>query len=76
MKIWEEPIFDDTQTVRRSARIPKQAKRYVKHIDAGSQEVLSHLDDDPKTYEEAITSIDSEKWLEVMKSEMDSMYSN
>ncbi|URE11047.1 hypothetical protein MUK42_18867 [Musa troglodytarum] len=32
--------------------------------------------EDRKTYEEAIMSIDSGKWQEVMNSEMDSMYSN
>ena len=32
--------------------------------------------DDPATYEEAMISPDSEKWLEAMKSEMGSMYEN
>ena len=32
--------------------------------------------DDPKTYDEAILDIDSEKWLEAMRSEIDSMHSN
>ena len=32
--------------------------------------------DDPKTYNEAISDIDSEKWLEAMQSEIDSMHSN
>ena len=32
--------------------------------------------DDPKTYDEAISDIDSEKWLEAMRSKIDSMYSN
>ena len=32
--------------------------------------------DDPKTYNEAISDIDSKKWLEAMKSEIDSMRSN
>ena len=33
-------------------------------------------DDELSTYEEAVASNDSEKWLEAMKSEMDSMYTN
>ena len=33
-------------------------------------------DDEPTTYEEAVCDTDSEKWLEAMKSEMDSMYTN
>ena len=32
--------------------------------------------DDPKTYKEAMLDIDSKKWLEAMKSEIDSMHSN
>ena len=32
--------------------------------------------DDPATYEEAMMSLDSNKWLEAMKSEMESMYEN
>ena len=31
---------------------------------------------DPKTYDEAILDIDFEKWMEAMKSEIDSMHSN
>ncbi|KAK8670922.1 hypothetical protein V6N13_037534 [Hibiscus sabdariffa] len=32
--------------------------------------------DEPKTYQEAVSSPDSEKWLEAMRSEMDSMPEN
>ncbi|KAG8499182.1 hypothetical protein CXB51_005634 [Gossypium anomalum] len=32
--------------------------------------------DEPRTYQEAVVSPDSEKWLEAMRSEMDSMYEN
>ncbi|KAL0402133.1 UNVERIFIED_CONTAM: hypothetical protein Slati_4243200 [Sesamum latifolium] len=38
--------------------------------------LTSQLDNDPKTYEETMLNIDSEKWLEAMKSKMDSMGSN
>ena len=31
---------------------------------------------DPNTYDEAMLDIDSEKWMEVMKSKIDSMHSN
>ena len=33
-------------------------------------------DDEPTSYQEAMASSDSEKWLEAMKSEMQSMYDN
>ena len=36
--------------------------------------LLDH--DEPMNYEEAMTSLDSAKWLEAMKSEMGSMYEN
>ena len=38
----------------------------------------SHIieNDDPTTYSEAIMSSDSDKWLNAMKSEMDSLYTN
>ena len=32
--------------------------------------------DDPKTYDKAISYINSEKWLEAIRSEIDSMHSN
>jgi hypothetical protein len=32
--------------------------------------------DEPTNYEEAMMSPDSEKWLEAMKSEIESMYEN
>ena len=32
--------------------------------------------DDPTTYSEAVMSSDSDKWLNAMKSEIDSMYAN
>ena len=36
--------------------------------------LLDH--DEPTNYEEAMMSLDSEKWLEAMKSDMGSMYDN
>ncbi|KAL0288572.1 UNVERIFIED_CONTAM: hypothetical protein Sradi_7094700 [Sesamum radiatum] len=38
--------------------------------------LTSQLDNDPKTCGEAMSDIDSDKWLEAMKFEMDSMGSN
>ena len=32
--------------------------------------------DEPTTYDESLNSLESDKWLEAMKSEMDSMYAN
>ena len=33
-------------------------------------------DNDPSTFDETMPNIDSEKWLKIMKSEIDSMHSN
>ena len=33
-------------------------------------------DDDPVTYSEAVMTRDFDRWLDIMKSEMDSMYTN
>ncbi|KAK4382223.1 hypothetical protein Sango_2893200 [Sesamum angolense] len=38
--------------------------------------LTSQLDNDPKTYGEAMSDIDSDKWLETKKSQMDSIRSN
>ncbi|KAL0340210.1 UNVERIFIED_CONTAM: hypothetical protein Sradi_4537800 [Sesamum radiatum] len=54
----------------RSARVSQPPKRY------GLLGVTGQLDNDPKTYGEAMMDIDSRKWPEAMKSEMDSMSSN
>ncbi|KAL0445901.1 UNVERIFIED_CONTAM: hypothetical protein Slati_1718000, partial [Sesamum latifolium] len=51
----------------RESRVPE---RY------GFVGLTSQLDNDPKMYGKAISDIDLDKWLEAMKSEMDSMGSN
>ncbi|KAL0347922.1 UNVERIFIED_CONTAM: hypothetical protein Sangu_1020000 [Sesamum angustifolium] len=54
---------------KRSARVPQSPERYA------FLGVTGQLDNDPKTYREAISDIDSGKWLEAMKSKMDSISS-
>ncbi|KAG1362315.1 putative Polyprotein [Cocos nucifera] len=60
---------------RRSERVFRPPERYLGTI---SEEVVGNgvLGNDPKIYNEAISNIDFEKWLEAMKSEIDSMHSN
>ncbi|PKI39955.1 hypothetical protein CRG98_039618 [Punica granatum] len=61
---------------RRSSRVTLTPARYF-NLHENVQELFVHGDnnqrDDPTTYEEAISDIDSSKWLEAMKFEMDSM---
>ncbi|KAL0409640.1 UNVERIFIED_CONTAM: Copia protein [Sesamum radiatum] len=61
---------DSVPVLRRSTRESRVPDRY------GFVGLTSQLDNDPKTYEEAMSDIDSDKWLEAIKSEMDSMGSN
>ncbi|KAL0427776.1 UNVERIFIED_CONTAM: Retrovirus-related Pol polyprotein from transposon RE2 [Sesamum latifolium] len=56
--------------LHRSTRGSRAPERY------GFMVLTSQLDNDPKTYGEAMSDIDSDKWLEAIKSEMDSMGSN
>ncbi|KAG8472923.1 hypothetical protein CXB51_035047 [Gossypium anomalum] len=41
-----------------------------------TSDILLIDQDEPRTYQEAVASPDSKKWLEAMRSEMDSMYEN
>ncbi|KAK8705299.1 hypothetical protein V6N13_048903 [Hibiscus sabdariffa] len=65
----------ETQPLRRSTRERHEPERYgflvTKHED-----VILVNQDEPKTFQEAVSSLDSEKWLEAMRSEMDSMLEN
>jgi hypothetical protein len=71
----EEQPAQVTQDQRRSNRIRHQPERYG-YLITEQGDVLLMDQDEPVTYQEAITGAESEKWLEAMKSEMDSMYTN
>ena len=65
---------------RRSSRIFHPLKRYLGILIENLEEVFLVRDrdirNDPKTYDEVMLDIDSEKWIEVMKSEIDAIHSN
>ncbi|KAL0439498.1 UNVERIFIED_CONTAM: hypothetical protein Slati_2432800 [Sesamum latifolium] len=61
---------DGVPILRRSTRESRVPERY-EFVGLTSQ-----LDNDPKTYGEVMSNIDSDKWFEAMKSKMDSMGSN
>ena len=70
-----EPI--DYAPLRRSGRVPHQSDRYYGFLVRNGDPVeLDENDEDPITYKEAIQRSDSQKWLEAMKSEMESMEIN
>ena len=73
-----QPVVESTSSAQgpqMSSRIHHEPKRYGflitndKTIELGDQ-------DEPITYHEEMMSPDSEKWLQAMKSEMQSMYDN
>src|SRR6187399_3119602 len=77
--ISEEANDDDHETsdqvsaeLRRSTRVRSASEWYGNPV----LEVMLLDHDEPTNYEEAMMSPDSTKWLEVMKSEMGSMYEN
>ena len=64
-----------TQVSRRSGRIVRPPIRFIGLGE--TYEVISEKAElDPYTYEEAINDIDAHHWVQAMKSELNSMYSN
>ncbi|XP_061356919.1 uncharacterized protein LOC133301307 [Gastrolobium bilobum] len=58
--------------LRRSTRVSQPPERYGYVIE--NQQTIK--DDEPCNYEETIKDVDSSKWLEAMRSEIDSMHQN
>ncbi|CAL9019312.1 unnamed protein product, partial [Prunus brigantina] len=75
---YPQPVV--TQTPRISSRVRRMPERYYGflHENEGELNLLSDCKDieDPLNYNEAMSDIDSQKWLGAMKSEIDSMYTN
>ncbi|KAI5421643.1 hypothetical protein KIW84_045174 [Lathyrus oleraceus] len=71
----EEQPAQVEQDQRRSSRIRHLPERYG-YLITDQGDVLLMDQDEPVTYQETIIGPKSEKWLEAMKSEMDSMYTN
>ncbi|KAK8569060.1 hypothetical protein V6N12_007592 [Hibiscus sabdariffa] len=65
----------ETQPLQRSTRERHEPERYGFLVTTHGDVILVDHDE-PKTYQEAVSSPDSEKWLEAMRSEMDSMSEN
>ena len=70
-----DPIVE--APLRRSDRVPCQSNRYYDFLVWDGDPVeLDENDEDPITYMDAMQRSDSEKSLEVMKSEMESIEIN
>ncbi|KAK8600889.1 hypothetical protein V6N12_050734 [Hibiscus sabdariffa] len=75
-QIVEENSTDlEAQPLRRSTRERHVPERYGFLITTLGDVILVDQDE-PTTYQEAVSSTDSEKWLEAMRSEMNSMSAN
>ncbi|KAK8538777.1 hypothetical protein V6N12_034485 [Hibiscus sabdariffa] len=75
-RVFEENSTDlETQPLRRSTREHHEPERYGFLVTTDGDVILVEQDE-PETYQEAVASLDSEKWLEAMRSEMDSMSEN
>ncbi|CAA0836913.1 Uncharacterized mitochondrial protein AtMg00820, partial [Striga hermonthica] len=63
-----------TQPLRISERVSRAPERLYLLLENNEEGLL--LDNEPISYDEAMSDIDSDKWQEAMQSEIDSMYSN
>lgn len=61
----------DTQEIRRSSRVRQMPDRYL-----GLHDILTIDQAEPKTYQATISYSESDKWLEAIKAEKQSMYDN
>ena len=68
----DQRVDQDTQNVRKSGRVTYPPERYGFLID----ECYFVGPDEPTTYHDAMSKSDSDKWLEAMNAEMQSMYDN
>ena len=69
----QQPVQVDIP-LRRSDRVRRQPERYSFLLSDHDDVML--IEDEPTTFQEAVMRPDSEKWLEAMRSEMESMYTN
>ncbi|GJS67257.1 retrotransposon protein, putative, ty1-copia subclass [Tanacetum coccineum] len=75
-EVEHDPVNPQTDVipVRRSARIPQAPERYGFYTDAEEHELGDH--GEPPNYRAALSDPDSEKWVEAMNAEMQSMKDN
>ena len=67
--------MSSTQVPRRSGKIVWPPIRFI-GLGETYETISEKAESDPYTYEEAINDIDAHHWVQAMKSELDSMYSN
>ena len=60
---------------RHSGRVVRPSIRFI-GLGETYEAISEKAESDPYTYEEAINDIDAHHWVQAMKSELNSMYSN
>ena len=73
--VGDVPQVPGSDQLRRSTRVSRPPVRYGYDQDSYLVEALTS-EEDPVTYAEAMLDIDSQKWVEAMRAEMDSMETN
>ena len=73
--VGDVPQVPGSDQPRRSTRVSRPPVRYGYDQDSYLVEALTS-EEDPVTYAEAMLDIDSQKWVEAMRAEMDSMETN
>ena len=78
--IVHEPVVNVPLPPRRSSRVSRPSERYIGMLMEEVKKMFLMRDrghgDDPNTFDKMISHINSEKWLDTIKSEIDSMQSN
>ncbi|RVW49664.1 Retrovirus-related Pol polyprotein from transposon TNT 1-94 [Vitis vinifera] len=72
----QQPLNPIHEPLRRSSRAHRAPDRLNLMVQDDLSNEVHHKDDDPKNYEEAMQSLDRNKWQEAMESEMESMKIN
>ena len=67
--------YSKTQVFHKTSRIRFVLERYG-FLISEQKDVLLIENDEPTTYEESLNSLEFDQWINAMKSEMDSMYTN
>ena len=67
--------MSSTQVPRHSGRIVRPPVRFIGLVET-YKAIPKEAEFDPYTYEEAMNDIDAHHWVQAMKSELNSMYSN
>ena len=67
--------MSSTQVPRCSGRVVRPPIRFI-GLGETYEAISKEAESDPYTYEKAMNDIDAHHWIKVMKSKLDSMYSN